>query len=197
MAFFLLFNLINMKLRNFPSAFLLNLFLFSQEFNIVQKFYKLGIEKFLTTLHKIVKFCNFILEYLILNYHHIRNLCLNSMCLEQLRSERVTVEKLSSESGELSHDLEVLRLGFLVLHVDLDLVFLLLIVELLESFVLKDHLTKSLLVFSNDPSLSLDGCDLCIGLGWFDFTIFLVGELLKFLCTDFVPLRFLRIIESV
>ena len=88
------------------------------------------------------------------------------MCLEQLRSEGVTVEELSSESGELTHDLKVLGLGLLVLHVDLDLIVLLLIVELLECLVLQNHLSESLFIFSDDPSLALDWRDLGISLGF-------------------------------
>ena len=56
---------------------------------------------------------------------------MNSLSCEELAPKTVVVEELPSEPAQLSHDLEVFTLSFLVLYIDLDLVLLFLVKKLL------------------------------------------------------------------
>lgn len=96
------------------------------------------------------------LKQVLLPVHHPLNLLLNFLRHQKLRPEWVVLQKFSSETRKFSHYLQKFRLRLLVLVVYFLLVFLLLVIKLLESFILLDCQSQFFFVFGDDPSLAWD-----------------------------------------
>ena len=195
MTLFLLFNLIDMKLRNFPSASLIHFIGSYRILDVIQKVNKLWIEQLLATFDKVVQLRDFIFENIALHEHHRWNLLMDLLCLEQLAPQGISVQELATESGKLPHDLKILALSLLVLLVNLYLIFLLLIIELLQSFILQNSLAKPFFVLSNNSALALHRSNLLL-LGPLLGCLLLGRQFLQLLGPVLVDLRFLGVVEG-